>query len=160
MLQACFILDFDLLARPRCDEPFLARVDVGIEPSDILDFAEILLGKEPFTKKVQGMLQVNGFTPATPIQMQSLTPQRREIWRRERARAHRTEPVALVDIAYADGGNSFTMPLLIESLTREMVKEGITQGFEFTSAITGETARAPYTVETCMEFSYFFHHHP
>lgn len=159
VLQECFILDFNLLQRARVDEPLFARVDVAVEPSDILDFAEILLGKGPVEKKFPGMLQVNGFTPATPLQTKGLTPQRREMWRQERARAQSegfgTDPVALVEIAYADSGNSITFSLHIHSAAKELVKEAVSEGFKITSAVTGETTTVPFTVETCMECSYF-----
>jgi hypothetical protein len=76
----------------------MARVDVAIEPSDILDFAEIFLGEGPVEKKIDGMLQVNGFTPAAPSQMESLMPKRQDIWRQERERVtserFRNDPVA------------------------------------------------------------------
>ncbi|KAJ6588669.1 hypothetical protein B0H19DRAFT_1248290 [Mycena capillaripes] len=140
------------------NEPILARVDLGIEPSDTIDFAEILLGEGPFGKKIQGMRQVNGFTPAIPAQMKSLTPHRREMWRRERERANcesegfRTDAIALVDFAYADSGNGITFPLHIRSEAKTMVKAAIPEGFKMVSAVTGETTIVPYTVETCMEF--------
>jgi len=156
VLKACFILDFNLLRLLRLDQPLMARVDVAIEPSDILDFAEIFLGEGPVDKKIEGMLQVNGFTPATPSQMQSLTPKRREIWRQERERVtsegFRNDPVVLVEIAYVDGPNTITIPLRIDSTAKQMVKQAISEGFTMTSAITGETTKLPYTVETCMQF--------
>ncbi|KAJ7791263.1 hypothetical protein B0H13DRAFT_2173146 [Mycena leptocephala] len=156
ILQACFILDFNLLHRPRFDEPLMARVDVAIEPSDILDLTAILFGEEPFEKKIQGMLQVTGFTPATPLQIKNLTPTRREIWRQARAEAKSegfpTDPVVLIEIAYADSGNSITFSLRIHSKAKEMVKRAKVEGFKRISAVTGETTTVPYTVETCMEF--------
>jgi hypothetical protein len=137
----------------------MARVDVAIEPSDILDFAEIFLGDSPVEKKIEGMLQVNGFTPATPSQMESLTPKRREIWRQERERVaserFHNDPVALVEIAYANGPNTITIPLHIQLPVKQMVKQAISEGFTMTSAITGETTKLPYTVETCMQYYQF-----
>ncbi|KAJ7436288.1 hypothetical protein B0H11DRAFT_2111080 [Mycena galericulata] len=157
ILQACFILDFKLLHHSRLNEPLFARVDVAVEPSNILDFGEILLGNGPFEKKIEGMLQVNGFTPATAVQMKSLTAKRQQIWRQERDEANsqgfRADPVVLMEIAYESGAhNSLTFPLCIHSEAREVVREAIPQGFAITSAITGETKKVPYTVETCLEF--------
>jgi hypothetical protein len=164
ILQACFILDFNLLHRPRFDEPLMARVDVAIEPSDILDLTAILFGEGPFEKKIQGMLQVTGFTPATPLQIKNLTPTRREIWRQARAEAKSegfpTDPVVLIEIAYADSGNSITFSLRIHSKAKEMVKRAKVEGFKRISAVTGETTTVPYTVETCMECSYVPNYHP
>ncbi|KAJ7712784.1 hypothetical protein B0H14DRAFT_677712, partial [Mycena olivaceomarginata] len=136
-------------------EPLVARVNVAIEPSDILDFAEILLGKGLDKKKVQGMLQFNGFQPATAAQLQSL-PRHREIWRRERDRVDskgfRTNPVALMDIAFGCGQNSIAVAVHIPSLTMETLKQQILAGFNSISVIMGGAATAPFTVETCMEF--------
>ncbi|KAJ7796005.1 hypothetical protein B0H14DRAFT_2467855 [Mycena olivaceomarginata] len=155
ILHGCFILQFNLLHRSVFDEPLVARVNVAIEPSDILDFAEILLGKGLDKKKVQGMLQFNGFQPATAAQLQSL-PRHREIWRQERDRVDskgfRTDPVALMDIAFGCGQNSIAVPVHIPSLTMETLKQQILAGFNSISVIMGGAATAPFTVETCMEF--------
>ncbi|KAJ7251586.1 hypothetical protein C8J57DRAFT_1352125, partial [Mycena rebaudengoi] len=51
-VQSCFILAFDLLHRTRRDELLLARLDVAVEPSDIVDFADIFLGEGSSKKKV------------------------------------------------------------------------------------------------------------
>ncbi|KAJ7301889.1 hypothetical protein DFH08DRAFT_94828 [Mycena albidolilacea] len=122
ILHLCFILHFNLLHRSIFDEPFVARVIVAIEPSGILDFAKILLGKGLDKKKVQGMLQFNRFQPATAAQLESL-PWHREMWRRERDRVDsedfRTDPVALMDIAFACGQHSIAVPVHIHSLAME-----------------------------------------
>ncbi|KAJ7251866.1 hypothetical protein C8J57DRAFT_1351644 [Mycena rebaudengoi] len=51
-VQSCFILAFDLLHRTRRDELLLALLDVAVEPSDIVDFADIFLGEGSSKKKV------------------------------------------------------------------------------------------------------------
>jgi len=153
ILHACFILDFNLLHRSTFDEPLVARVNVAIEPSNILEFAEILLGKGK--KKLQGMLQFNGFHPATAAQLENL-PWHREIWHRERDRVDsegfHTDPVALMDIAYACGQNSIAVPVHIHSLTMETMKQQMLAGFNSISVVMGGAATVPFTVETCMEF--------
>ncbi|KAJ6605321.1 hypothetical protein DFH09DRAFT_1353800 [Mycena vulgaris] len=151
---ACFILAFDLLHRARCDELLLARLDVAVEPSDIFDFADIFLGEGSSEKKVQGMLQVNAFTPATDPRR--FSPERRALWRSARAMADsagfHSDPVAIMDIVHTDGQNSMTIPFWIHSEVKKMVTAGISAGFVIASGVTGEMTRVPYTVETCMQF--------
>ncbi|KAJ6561495.1 hypothetical protein DFH09DRAFT_1316074 [Mycena vulgaris] len=157
ILHVCFILGFGLLhpGRSMFDEPLVARVNVAIEPADILDFAEILLGKGLDKQKLQGMLQFNRFHPATAVELENL-PRHREIWRRERDRVDskgfRTDPVALMDIAFASGQNSIAVPVHIRSLTMETLKQQILAGFNSISVVMGGAATVPFTVETCMEF--------
>ncbi|KAF7346960.1 hypothetical protein MVEN_01448400 [Mycena venus] len=140
ILHVCFILDFNLLHRSTFDEPLVARVNVAIEPSDIHEFAEILLGKGLGQKKLQGMLQVNRFQPATAAQLENL-PQHREIWRQARKRVDsknfRTDPVAVMDIAFACGQNGIAVPVHIHSLTMEAVRKQILAGFNSISVLMG-----------------------
>jgi hypothetical protein len=160
-VQSCFILAFDLLHRTRRDELLLARLDVAVEPSNIVDFADIFLGEGSSKKKVQGMLQVNAFTPATDPRR--FSPERRAMWRSERAMAGSTgfhaDPVGIMDIVYADGQNSMTIPFRIRSAVKEMAAVGIAEGLAIASGVIGETTRVPYTVETCMQYSSVPHCH-
>jgi hypothetical protein len=160
ILHACFILDFNLLHRSMFDEPLIARVNVAIEPSDILDFAEILLRKGRNKKKVQGMLQFNRFHPVTAAELENL-PQHQELWRQQRDRVDskgfRTDPVALMDIAYACGQSSITVPVHICSLTMETLRRQISAGFNSISVMMGGAATVPFTVEMCMECAYVPH---
>ncbi|KAJ7759626.1 hypothetical protein B0H16DRAFT_595442 [Mycena metata] len=55
-IQACFALHFDLLTRPQLDRPFMARIDIGIEPADMNECFNIFMG-EAVAAKIQGMLQ-------------------------------------------------------------------------------------------------------
>jgi hypothetical protein len=160
-LHSCFILAFDLLHRARCDELLLARLDVAVEPSDIVDFADIFLGEASSEKKVQGMLQVNAFT--LPTDPRRFSPERRAVWRSNRAIADsagfNADPVAIMDVVYADGQNSLTIPLRIRSAVRKVVTMGISEGFAIASGITGETTRVPYTVESYLQYSSVPHCH-
>ncbi|KAJ6556931.1 hypothetical protein B0H10DRAFT_2371403 [Mycena sp. CBHHK59/15] len=114
-VQSCFILAFDLLHRARCDGLLHARLDVAVDPSDIVDFADIFLGEGSSENKVQGMLQVNTFTPATDPRR--FSPKRRAVWRSGRAMADsarfHADPVAISDIVHGDGQNSITIPFRI-----------------------------------------------
>ncbi|KAJ7086302.1 hypothetical protein C8R43DRAFT_311939 [Mycena crocata] len=75
-LQACFILAFDLLRNSRADRPFAARIDIGVEPTDVEQFMPVYNGRSG--DQVQGMVQVNAFTP---LPDSFIVPQAREIWR-------------------------------------------------------------------------------
>ncbi|KAJ7277287.1 hypothetical protein C8J57DRAFT_1126695 [Mycena rebaudengoi] len=156
VLQECFILDFDLLRRPRLDKPFMARVDIALEPANITDFGAIFFGQSPVGETVQGMVQVSGFTPGTPAMMRDLAPRRKEMWREARAQADtdgfRRDSIRLVEITNSGTDNSLTFPIHIRASTLKMVEQGKVLGFPSTSAITGETTILPFCVEKCMEF--------
>ncbi|KAJ7228070.1 hypothetical protein C8J57DRAFT_1534642 [Mycena rebaudengoi] len=66
-IQACLILHFDLLRNPHLDKPFIAHLDIGIEPADIPQLFDIYMGKPlQIGKPILGMVQVNAIRPATP----------------------------------------------------------------------------------------------
>ncbi|KAJ7459249.1 hypothetical protein FB451DRAFT_1272310 [Mycena latifolia] len=153
-LQACFILDFELLRRPHLDEPFMARVDLAIEPADITDFFDIFLGQDLPDKKVMGMVQFSGFSPATPAMMSNLTPQRKEMWCEARATLNtdvtRSQFIGLVEMGNGDSGMSITLPMVIQRPAMQMVEKA--EPFQQISAITGQSKSMPFSVEACMEF--------
>ncbi|KAJ7277368.1 hypothetical protein C8J57DRAFT_1021447, partial [Mycena rebaudengoi] len=155
VLQECFILDFDLLRRPRLDKPFMARIDIALEPANITDFGAIFFGQSPVGETMQGMVQVKGFTPGTPGMMRDLAPRCKEMWREARAQADtdgfRRDSIGLVEIANSGTDNSLTLPIHIHASTLKTVEQGKVLGFSFTSAITGNTTILPFCVETCME---------
>ncbi|KAJ6492029.1 hypothetical protein C8R45DRAFT_928336 [Mycena sanguinolenta] len=85
-LQGCFILAFDLINRARCNELFLARVDVAVEPTDIFNFAEIFLGLgegSPSSMSASKRAVVNAFTPSTTPKQ--ITDSHRAAWKHKRA---------------------------------------------------------------------------
>ncbi|KAJ6533779.1 hypothetical protein DFH09DRAFT_1092362 [Mycena vulgaris] len=65
----------------------MARIGIGIEPAEATDLLNIFFGRPLLNKKVKGMVQVNGFTAASPSVMAALTPKRQEMWRAARKRA-------------------------------------------------------------------------
>ncbi|KAJ7804352.1 hypothetical protein B0H14DRAFT_2884433 [Mycena olivaceomarginata] len=150
-LQACFVLDFDLLRRPHLDSPFMARVDIAIEPADGPQFFRIFLGEELPETKLQGMLQVNRFTPGKPAQ---ISPKSMTIWRELRDRVNADgfsrDPVGLVEFANGGTDNTITVAMHIQSPIMEMVEKA--DPFPYTSAITRKITIVPFTVEGCMEF--------
>ncbi|KAJ6626094.1 hypothetical protein B0H10DRAFT_2000297 [Mycena sp. CBHHK59/15] len=155
-LQACFILDFDLLRHPQLDKPFMARIDIGIEPADTTDLFNIFLGQPLSEEKIKGMVQVNAFTPATPAQMAELTPKRKEIWRKARESLNKGgfpgDSMGLMEFANGESEMTITVEVHIQRAAMQLVELGASTPFEMTSAITGEVTKLPFTVETCMEF--------
>lgn len=69
-LQGAFIDAFDLLRDPRLDRVFAARIDIGVEPTDLMAFMKIYNGGPP-AEKAEGMVQVNAFTPDPTHGLQS-----------------------------------------------------------------------------------------
>ncbi|KAG2129676.1 uncharacterized protein EDB93DRAFT_1265461, partial [Suillus bovinus] len=67
------------------DVPFMARVNIAVEPSNILDFAGLYFDDKAIGEKLQGMLQVNAITLWQPKQG-PLTLKRLRIWREARAK--------------------------------------------------------------------------
>ncbi|KAJ7741009.1 hypothetical protein B0H16DRAFT_1565680 [Mycena metata] len=67
ILQACFVLHFDLLHIPQFDTPFVAQVHFGIQPVELSDFGKIFTGQSDGTEDdgTEGMLQVNSFETST-----------------------------------------------------------------------------------------------
>jgi len=63
-LRVGVVCDCGMFDNPRLgfDVPFLARVDVAIEPSDIADFAGLFFDDGAVGEKIQGMMQVNAIT--------------------------------------------------------------------------------------------------
>ncbi|KAK6977490.1 MYND-type domain-containing protein [Favolaschia claudopus] len=157
-LEACFVIHFDLLNHPQLDRPFMARVDVGIEPADIANFVSIFTGMDEQLdqqKKMQGMLQINAFTPLPASEMANLTSTRKSIWRKARdganANGNQNYSVGLVEFGNGDvGGHTITCPVFISDPALEMVR--ISDPWIMKSAITGQQSEVPFNIDTCMEF--------
>ncbi|KAJ7161913.1 armadillo-type protein [Mycena crocata] len=127
-LQACFILDFDLLHHPLLDSPFMARVDIGIEPADMPESINIFMG-ERVSDKMRGMLQ--------------------EILRTARRSAKR-EPVGLVEFGNGESLQTFTFPVYIQSAAMDLARAS--SPWDVKSSITGQVTEAQFNIENCMQF--------
>ncbi|KAJ7314547.1 hypothetical protein DFH08DRAFT_943159 [Mycena albidolilacea] len=114
-LQMAFIAAFGLLRDPRRDRPFAARIDIGVEPNDLMDFVKIYSGGPP-GEEVKGMLyhfvqfenalvQVNAFTPLPDAWITNLK-QVAQLWRSTRegttSAGLATSPVGLVVLSKAN----------------------------------------------------------
>ncbi|KAG1727513.1 hypothetical protein EDB19DRAFT_196506 [Suillus lakei] len=86
-LKIGIVFDCSLFDNPRIgfDVPFMARVDIAVEPSDFLDFMSLYLNDEAVGEKLQGMLQVNAITPWHSSVHGPLMP-KRQTWREARAK--------------------------------------------------------------------------
>ncbi|KAG0692696.1 hypothetical protein DFH29DRAFT_471778 [Suillus ampliporus] len=164
-LAVGIIFDCGLLKNPRIgfDVPFMARVDIAIEPSDFLDFVGLYVNDlKSVGKKLQGMVQVNAITPWIPSTMDPLTPKRMNEWREARARYNAeglaNDPVGLVEFinSCADsdepgtGANSLTSELHIPAITLNIARKR--EPFAFTSAITGIRSKKPMSTVACLEY--------
>ncbi|KAJ7162487.1 hypothetical protein C8R46DRAFT_1353380 [Mycena filopes] len=153
-IQACLILHFDLLDRPQLDKPFMARIDLGIEPANTAQFFDIFIGKPIPTDKIPGMLQVNAFTPLPPTAMADLTPKRMDIWRQARAAADKTgfrgDSVGLLEFGNGENVQTITLPVHIQHRAMDLVR--VSDPWVMTSAITGIQTEVPFNTESCMEF--------
>ncbi|KAJ6476826.1 hypothetical protein C8R45DRAFT_1157890 [Mycena sanguinolenta] len=143
-LHTCFILAFELLDRVRTDEVLCAQLDVAIEPSDIVDFAHMLLGTDEGSsngkKKIQGMLQLNAFTPDTTGRF---TVEQKAAWRGERAFADANGFQAAPWRSWTSCMQMQSAPWQSTESVRRLKMEGV--------AVPGQTTRVPYTNETCLE---------
>ncbi|KAJ7714031.1 hypothetical protein B0H14DRAFT_3523112 [Mycena olivaceomarginata] len=154
-IQACFILHFDLLRRPQLDKPFMARIDIGIEPAEMPNFLNIFLGDQLDAKmKMKGMLQLNALTPLPPGAIADLTPLRMDIWHQARESANRNgfsdDSFGLMEFGNGDGQQTITCPVHIQKAAMDLVR--VSPPWVMTSAITGKTTEVPFNIETCMEF--------
>ncbi|KAG2067527.1 hypothetical protein BDR04DRAFT_844811 [Suillus decipiens] len=133
-LKIGVVIDCGLLDNPRIgfDVPFGVRVDIAIEPSNILDFVGLYFDNKSPEEKLQGMVQVNAMTT-----WELTTPDRLSQWRE--ARASCTEK----------SGNTATaelhFPLFI--LNTAKAREPILG----VSAVTGAEIRKPLNAMTCLE---------
>ncbi|KAJ7726097.1 hypothetical protein B0H16DRAFT_1735801 [Mycena metata] len=153
-LQACLILAFDLLQRPRCDECLIARMDIGIEPCDLADFAEILLGGSS-KKSVQGMLQLNGITVLVNPGRFKFAADRQATWRRAREEADsngfHNDAIALVEFVYADAEISVCVPVRVASKLKKPVAARIDQGLTIATTATHEL-KVHYDDINCIQY--------
>jgi len=159
-LKVSIIFDCGLLDNHRIgfDVPFMARVDIGIEPSDILDFIGLYLDDKTVGEKLQGMVQVNAVTPWYPSPTRPLTPERLHLWHKARAKYNAEgfakDPVGLVD--FVDGScagdwkNGVTIGLHIPTIALDMVRKR--EPFVRASAITGVQFRQPMSAVGCLEY--------
>lgn len=135
----------------------MARVDVGIEPSDITAFHSLYAGwyddNEP--EKIEGMFQINAVTPTSP----EIVPHTHRLaaWRQVRdklaADGQPSNPVVIVEFISNNHLGAYSCPLAISSTALMMAKTK--EPFVGSSAMHGKTL-SPMTAVSCLESDFFF----
>ncbi|KAJ7440823.1 hypothetical protein B0H11DRAFT_2098434 [Mycena galericulata] len=144
-LQGVFIAAFDLLRDPRLDRVFAARVDIGVEPTDLMAFMKIYDGGPP-AEKAEGMVQVNAFTPLPDAW---ITEQAAQVWRSARENTTSaglaTSPVGLVVLSKANALVQI-FPIIVFPQMMDIMRNSPT--FQPVSSFTGISTVVP--VDTLM----------
>jgi hypothetical protein len=159
-LKVGIVFECGLLDNPRIgfDTPFLARIEIAIEPSDVLNFGGLYVNDPTVEEKLQGMLQVNAITAwQSPSMRAPLTPKRLNTWREARARCNAEgfaeDPVGLIEFVgrrrTADSGNSMTAELHIPTMTLAVAMTHTP--FTAVSAFTGIRTEKPLSAASCLE---------
>jgi hypothetical protein len=152
MLQACFILHFDLLRHPQLDKPFIARVESGVKPADLTKTFRVFMGETiPKDEKILGMIQVNGFSSVPPEYLEER--RRLKMWRDARQSTddpgYRDTSIGLVEFGNAGSEQTIMFPIHIGAAALEFVQSSAP--WTMTSAITGEVTKVPFNLESCLE---------
>ncbi|KAJ7457731.1 hypothetical protein FB451DRAFT_1372407 [Mycena latifolia] len=148
--EACFIMAFDLLRHPvGLDKPFAARLDIGVEPTDIIEFMNIYHNAGQPVENVEGMVQLNGFMslPDTSIgEGQTMA------WRKTReAIVAAGLPAASVGILVVSKANALviTCPFIISQHAMDFVRRA--PKLNSVSALTGQVTEHAFSIDSCME---------
>ncbi|KAJ6505753.1 hypothetical protein C8R47DRAFT_1102344, partial [Mycena vitilis] len=147
-LQGAFVAAFDLLRDPHLDRLFAARVDIGVEPADLMAFMDIYHGGtgKPTT---EGMVQINAFTPLPDAW---ITAQAMQVWRTARestkAAGMGTSPVGLVVLSKANALVQI-FPIIVFPQMIRMMRDSPT--FQRVSSLTGITTVVPVNIYSLME---------
>ncbi|OJA12209.1 hypothetical protein AZE42_09563 [Rhizopogon vesiculosus] len=144
---------FDNNPRLGFDVPFLARVDVAIELSDIADFSGFFFDDGAVGERIQGMMQVNAITTMQgPLFPKSRVP----AWCDARARGNvegfAKYPVGILEfVNCVDKEACFIrieLPIHLEHV--DLARKHLS--FKFDSALTGIQVEKPVNAGTCLEY--------
>lgn len=160
MLQVCAALDLDLNNDKKKEIgfkiPFMMRVDIAVEPSDVYSFVKLFLTDEPASDKMEGMIQFNRFHSHIPGKSGyvPLTKMRDAMWHSEREKldgnpVRRDDPLGLLEFVNNDSDFSITMPLPVYSGAMKVARNK--EPFVMLSGLTGASFQKPMTVASCME---------
>jgi len=118
----------------------MARIDVGIEPSDVAVCYQLFAGAE-FESEVEGMLQLNALTPGELV-TKPLTPNRMQMWRRFREEVNAlgcsSDAVGLVEFINTSH-HSITIPIHITKPALKHAQDA--KPIDFNSALFGISER-------------------
>ncbi|KAJ6480456.1 hypothetical protein C8R47DRAFT_1074209 [Mycena vitilis] len=143
---------FDLLRQPQLDKPFVARIDIGVEPADVREFLSIYAVPEYVPRNSQGMVQVNAFTPLPDDDY--IGEKFLSIWRatRESVNAYRELancPVGLLVVSKATALYN-VIPIVIRPSAMDFMRSR--PSLSEISAITGQKKVVPIDVNGCLEY--------
>lgn len=128
----------------------MARIDVGIEPSDISVCFQLFAGAE-FENEVEGMLQLNALTTCNLV-TKPLAPNRVQVWRRVReevnALGYSSDAVGLVEFVNDDTNHSITTPIHITQSALNYARSA--KPFQYSSALYG-MREVPLDAMSCFE---------
>ncbi|KAI0789245.1 hypothetical protein C8Q75DRAFT_866383 [Abortiporus biennis] len=155
-LQLSLVFDFELLSsNVSPDIPCMATLHLGIEPSDVTNVANLMMGADlpSNPKEIEGILQIY-CTNCDVNRNVTHTPNRMEIWRNERerlkAQGHANAHVIILEIKK---GNNPQVVALTMPIHSEVLKEAKKRPpFQYRSAMTGKTTYAPMNATTCIEY--------
>ncbi|KAJ7031371.1 hypothetical protein C8F04DRAFT_1262975 [Mycena alexandri] len=151
ILQACFILQFDLLRSPRLDRPFEALIELGIQPVEFSNFSKIFTNQRLGDGEIEAMIQLNSFDPPDVL---DVAPARQKMWHQfvnlvtdeERA----WSSVGIVQILCGECRLSAYTPVMIGRQALELVRAS--RPWSFVCPTTGKVIERPFSIESCMEF--------
>ncbi|KAJ7878071.1 hypothetical protein B0H13DRAFT_2545793 [Mycena leptocephala] len=155
ILQACFILHFDLLRFPRTERPFIGQIALGNEPVDMQDFVKIFKRERLGNAQIMGMAQVNGFITYTAAEAARISGIKKHLWEVGRAgllaKDHTGLSVGIVQLMHGEKGQAVAAAMVIEKSALEFVRKSPT--LKFNCPTTGKVLReVPLSIEACMEY--------
>ncbi|KAJ7090753.1 hypothetical protein B0H15DRAFT_244411 [Mycena belliarum] len=151
-LQNCVVMAFDLVHRPvGLEKPIVARLDIATEPTELMRFFDIYLGRP--VENVQGMVQLNAFTPLPDFvcdkgPMGAWQKMRDDLVSAGPAAAGLVASVALLIVSKANALVCIA-PLMITHEAVGLVRRA--PKVSCASAITGTVHEEEYTVHTALE---------
>ncbi|OJA12208.1 hypothetical protein AZE42_09562 [Rhizopogon vesiculosus] len=157
-LQFAAILACDLLNNSRLgiDMPFLARVDIAVQPSELGHFITLFLDGKTIPKRLQGMIQLNAITPWGATTDGPLTPSQLRAWREARAKANaggftknRVGLVEIINNGENTGSLIFIGDMLMPHECLQVARKR--EPFEFASVLTGFRYKKHMVASTCLE---------
>jgi hypothetical protein len=153
LLQIMLILEFDMLNNPKLfREPFMARIDVAMEPVKLKDLRSLIKSKD-VAKNMEGMLQLtNLISPRSGGSNLPLTPMRQELWNKirqgEDAAGNYNSRVGLVEFVN-NSVQSTTVTVFISPIALRLVED---KSPALIQAAGNVCITKPMSVYTCMEY--------
>ncbi|KAJ7865954.1 hypothetical protein B0H13DRAFT_2352763 [Mycena leptocephala] len=122
-IEVCFILHFDLLWSPQLGKPFMACIDLGVEPAHMPNFFSLFMNDSMDTRQARENVERVGFE---------------------------ANSLGLTEFGNGASQQSITCPAHITQAVMDLVHES--PPWVRTSAIAGRSPEAPFNIETCMEY--------